>query len=138
MSTSDVRELLLDIHAARGELTPTHVVEAATDVESPLHSRFEWDDTVAGHRYRLHQAGELIRSVRITYAESEKGEEKSVRGFVNVPTPEGHRYEPVEAVRENPFQRELVLRAAEREWKALLRRYAHLEEFLGMVKRDVA
>lgn len=45
-------------------LTQELVVEKARDPKSPAHKYFEWRDSVAAHRYRLGQAGELIRSVK--------------------------------------------------------------------------
>ncbi len=51
--------------AHKGRLTAESVVKDAAAPSSPLHGFFEWDDKVAGHRYRLDQARELIRSVRI-------------------------------------------------------------------------
>lgn len=46
-----------------GKLTPETVVEAAKDVKNPLHDEFEWDDTVAGHLFRVEHARKLMRSV---------------------------------------------------------------------------
>lgn len=48
-----------------GRLTPDSVVEDAKSPRSPLHDWFEWDDTEAAHQWRLTQARELIRSVRV-------------------------------------------------------------------------
>lgn len=45
----------------RGLLLPQTVVEAARPVRSPLHARFEWDDTEAAEKYRIWQARQLIR-----------------------------------------------------------------------------
>ena len=47
-----------------GNLAPDDVVEEAKARKHPLHNLFEWDDTVAGHQFRLSQARALIRSVR--------------------------------------------------------------------------
>jgi len=44
-----------------GLLQPESVVEAARPESSPLHSRFEWNNSVAAHQYRLEQARRLIR-----------------------------------------------------------------------------
>lgn len=44
-----------------GLLQPETVVESARPASSPLHSRFEWDNTVAGQQYRIWQARQLIR-----------------------------------------------------------------------------
>jgi hypothetical protein len=47
-----------------GIVTADAVVDAARNKNSPLHDEFEWDDSVAGHQYRLDQARSLIREVR--------------------------------------------------------------------------
>lgn len=43
-----------------GLLQPEVVVEAARPITSPLHSRFEWNNTEAAQRYRIWQARQLI------------------------------------------------------------------------------
>ncbi len=48
-----------------GRLDAEEVVEAARDPESVLHEYFEWDADAAAESYRLHQARQLIRTVRI-------------------------------------------------------------------------
>ena len=48
--------------AVDGLITADGAVEAARDPTSILHREFEWDDTVAGHAYRLQQARALIRT----------------------------------------------------------------------------
>ena len=44
-----------------GFLQPETVVAEARPASSPLHSRFEWDNTAAGQQYRIWQARQLIR-----------------------------------------------------------------------------
>jgi hypothetical protein len=48
-----------------GRLTPEAVVEDASNENSPLHELFEWDDSVAAHQFRLHQARMVITSVEV-------------------------------------------------------------------------
>lgn len=48
--------------ANSGLLKPETVLEAARPPTSPLHSRFDWDDTEAAEKYRLWQARQLIRT----------------------------------------------------------------------------
>lgn len=103
-----------------------------------MHSRFEWNDAVAGEAWRRQQAHELIRRAKVVYREAdESGPEKTVRAFVAIPSQDGHVFDPVEEVVEDPFRRQLTLNTMEREWKALLARYQEFEEFLSLVRRDV-
>jgi hypothetical protein len=57
-----VREEIEIIKKANGgTATPEAVVEYAEDPSTTLHSRFEWDDAVAGHLHRLEQARHILR-----------------------------------------------------------------------------
>lgn len=133
-----LRDQLGAIYKAHDYLTPKLVVDVARAEDHPLHDRFEWDNGIAGEKYRQVQAGELLRSVKITVVERGDGFKSfTVNAFHSVPTPDGCSYKPTEVVAADPFSRQLVLAAAEREWKALRRRYAHLSEFLTLVRSDV-
>lgn len=55
------RELKKIARANDGLLLPEQVVEAARPKTSPLHPRFEWDNSEAANKYRLWQARQLIR-----------------------------------------------------------------------------
>jgi len=58
------------------------VLVAAADPACPLHSLFEWDDSVAAVRYRLIQAREMIGSLRVEIVQPDKRVEH-VAAFVN-------------------------------------------------------
>jgi hypothetical protein len=58
--------------AEAGKLSPEQVVTEASKAGSPLHDCFEWDDSVAGHKYRLSQARDLIRSVQVVITVHER------------------------------------------------------------------
>lgn len=122
-----------------GGLTPEIVVDAARPEEHPLHSRFEWDDSIAAEKWRREQASELIRSVKITYANA-RGIEKSVRAYVAVrgDTYGSTGYVPTEEALSDPFTRALLLREFEREWKTFKAKYDCLAEFASVIARDAA
>lgn len=65
-----------------GTLIPSTIVRAAKPKKSVLHKCFEWDDKVAGMKYRENQARELLRKIVVVY--KEKGESKTIRAFVNI------------------------------------------------------
>ena len=50
---------------SNGALSPQLVVDAARHNNSALHSFFEWDDSVAGEKYRIEQARGVIKMFRI-------------------------------------------------------------------------
>jgi hypothetical protein len=56
-------EHALETIRATGPLTPERIEAHARDASHPLHAYFEWDDAVAGHKYRLEQARTLLRVV---------------------------------------------------------------------------
>jgi len=133
-----LRKQLQTIYDDRGELTPRVVLEEARDKTHPLHERFEWDNAVAGEAFRLDQAHRLITSVKITFKKG--NQDRTVRAFhaVRGDSPSAFVYEPVEKVATDDFLTTLVRREMERDWKQLKARYAHFDEFVQMIRDDVA
>jgi hypothetical protein len=120
-----------------GFLTPEQVVTEATDAAHPLHRCFEWDDTEAGRRYRLHQAGLLIRSCRIT-VDTAPEITKRVRSYVNLPNEEGGRGTYVatrDALTDN--RRDVVLTQVMRDIAALRRKYEGLIDFDAALETSI-
>jgi len=133
-----LQTILQELYEQRGKLTASIVLEEARDPGHPLHSRFEWNDSVAAEKYRLEQARELIRKVKIIYKEAtERDGPKSVRAYYSVPGPEGRSFRSSEEVANNPLMLKLVLAEMERDWKLIKQRYGHLVEFSQMVQRDL-
>jgi hypothetical protein len=118
------------------QLTPQLVVRLAENESHPLHSRFEWDDTEAAVKYREHQAGELIRSVKITFRKPD-GDTGRVRAFHAVPTESGRTYRPMVQVQQDPIAREILLQQAKRDWEAMKKRYQDLSEFFAYVSESL-
>lgn len=58
-------DILAEIEQVHGSVTPEIVVKESERADHEWHGRFEWNDSLAAHRYRLDQARALIRSVRI-------------------------------------------------------------------------
>lgn len=130
-----LRDQLFDIYATHGQLTPRLVLEEARDPKHPLHDRFEWDDSIAAEKYREVQASELIRSVRVRQVDG--AEQETVRAFHSLPRDDVRSYVPIEEIAKDDIARQVLLNEAEREWKAMLKRYQHLAEWLGVVRGDV-
>jgi hypothetical protein len=120
---------LTRIWERHGKVTAELVVAEATPEGSVLHDRFEWDDRAAGHAWRLVQARELIRSVKVVFVSPDGPRE--VRRFVSVrvgPEPDAG-YQPVERVLADPVSGEIALARLRAAIRALERNYGHLAEF---------
>lgn len=145
---SSLREELQSIYDQNGHLTASLVVDQARPKDHPLHDRFEWDDSVAGERWRREQARLLIRSVKVTYKEAGiRKPEVLGRAFHAIPPEseddqledgESREYDfySAEDVAASPVMTAVLLAAMEREWKALKARYAHFAEFAAMIEGD--
>jgi hypothetical protein len=69
---------------SRGRLTPEQVIGAAQDKNSALHDCFTWDNSEAAAKWRLEEARELIRRVRIEVTV----EERTIRTIAYVRDPQ--------------------------------------------------
>lgn len=116
-----------------GRLTPDAVVQDAKSAKSPLHDQFEWDDSEAARQWRLQQARDLIRSVRIEIEVNERI--VSTVCYVRDPraASEEQGYVEVQKLRtEADLAREAMLRELASA-SALVMRVQGLAEVLGMV-----
>lgn len=115
-----------------GLLKPEDVVHAAASDKSPLHSRFDWEDTEAARKWRLHQARNLIR-VTVSYIGGNK--EDLVRVFVSLtPDREDGGYRSTAAVLSDPGYRKQLLADALSEMKCFEQKYAALRELVEVFK----
>lgn len=106
-----------------GKITPEEVLEKAKDKNSELHKCFEWNDSVAAEKYRLQQAGNVIRM--LVY-KSEKKDAGPVR-YMHLTT-EPHTYQNTRTfiVQEDEYQS--LLKRAMAELEAFKRKYHTLSE----------
>lgn len=134
--TGTLLDQLKAVHDQHGRLTPVLVVDTARDPAHPLHARFEWNDTVAGEKYRLEQASQLLRVVKLP---DDPTRPKDLRAFVAVKGKDTHRadYVPTEVCLADPMLRRIVLADMEREWRIFRRRYEHMAEFAALIQRDI-
>jgi hypothetical protein len=127
-----VLEELQRIYKRDGVLKPEAVVEEARPEHSPLHDRFEWDDSIAAERYRREQAGDLIRKVHVDVRTS-KGATESVRAFVNLQSPGAEATDPsvdslagyfsLEDVIQDSERRELLVLRMKKDFQLFKKRY---------------
>ena len=140
-----VGERLESIKLKAKILTPALVLKDASNIRSPLHGFFEWDDTEAAHKYRLDQAGHLVRSVVVTFEESEAQTDRQVRlegvdavpveqprmvrAFLPIKNDEGERsYVSTQQAMSDPDMRRQVLERAHSELDSVSRKWRELRE----------
>jgi hypothetical protein len=124
---AELRRIAKDI--VDGVLLPEEVVRAARPEKSPLHSRFDWEDSEAAHNWRLHQARNLIR-VTVTYViDPRTKESRPMRVFVSL-TPDRVEggYRVTVDVLSDREQRKRLLQDALDELERFQAKYAALEE----------
>lgn len=105
--------------------TPHNIVELARDEKSILHNYFEWDNEIAGEKYREEQAKLMLRCI-IVHEEKEDDKETTVRAWIS--TTEKYVYDRVEAVLSNEKEYENMLKTALRELESFKRKYKSLKE----------
>lgn len=123
-----VREELLTIHANNGICNPVAVVEFARNPETALHSKFEWDDTIAAENHRLWQARQII-SLELTVIQTDK-KQIETRLFVSLSNdrkPNGG-YRLITDVLNDPGLRNQLIDEALQEFNKIKIKYGHLKE----------
>ncbi len=114
-----------------GILSPEAVVKAARPAASPIHDQFEWNNTEAARRYRLIQAGELIRVSVEVIAPSGCKDAYMVRAFTSLTTDRKHgagSYRATVAVLSSSELRKQMLADALAEMEAFEKKYDSLKE----------
>lgn len=105
------------------KITPAEVLEKARDVNSELHKCFEWDDSIAAEKYRLHQARAVL--INLVFVDK-KSENESTRSFQL--TTERSVYQPTICFLTQEDEYQNLLRRAKSELEAFKRRYHTLTE----------
>lgn len=113
-----------------GGLTPERLVDASRDEAAPLHGEFEWDDVVAGERYRAIQARNLI-SLLVVRPDGVPAEIKPIRAYFAVERGKG--YESTIKVCQRPDRLALLLERAKGELKSFADKYRHLDEMADVI-----
>lgn len=112
-----------------GEVTSENILESASDEKSPIHNVFEWDDSKAAHKYRLHQATTLICNLKVT---TDEHKDLSVRAYVDVSESKKGSFINIGSAFKNPDTREMVIQRALSELEAFREKYRDLVELAAV------
>lgn len=137
---SHVCEYLEDVERRRGAVRAEEVHDEVARPEHPMHGRYEWDDSVAGRKYRLGQINEDIRSYMTVAVSKQSGEPVLIRKFVALKDcgREGKGYISTEVALRDPDSRAYMLVEFRRQAEQLRKKYEHMVEFAEVIKETFA
>ena len=134
MHNDDLKKELERIRqqSSGGLLKEEDIVVDAQPINSPLHGEFEWDNAIAGDKYRLMQATNLIHRVSVTIATPQGSE--TVRYFVSLSSDRlsGGGFRSVVDVLSNAQQQQELLDTALAELQNFQNRYKTLTALSGV------
>ncbi len=135
VDAEDVGRCLEELRAAGPSFTPQDVVEKARPEEAPLHPAFEWDDRIAGEKYRENQARSVIRSVVVVEMAGTPQQRESLAcvSFASPFDKEGSSYGFCQDVLAEMDLRARVIAAQESQLQGWVQRNAHIVELAEYV-----
>lgn len=105
-----------------------NVVDKAKHKGSSMHGLFEWDNEVAGGKYREIQAGRIVRCLVVTKTENNAVPEKTkIRTFVSTNNRD-NTYQSIKVVVNDKTEYDKLLDKAMQELKAFKDKYSCLVE----------
>lgn len=107
------------------EITPKNVVDLARNVNSKIHDDFEWDNEIAGEKWRIKQAREMIQL--LVFEDKEKEELQEPVRVLQIST-KTSVYQPVKMIVQQQDEYQTLLKRAKAELEAFKRRYQSIVE----------
>ena len=111
-----------------GEVSPAMVVQEAKKKNSPLHNCFDWNNTKAAEKWRMHQARLLLGSIVINF---EYSEPETVRAFLNIQTPGKQTYYHINSIIDDEGKMQIIIDQLKRKLSLIseqLKTYENLKE----------
>ena len=131
--SGDANEAYIELEnirmASNNKLEPQKIIKRASRKKSVLHSHFEWDNDIAGGRWRLQQARALIRA--IIYEDDKTMESNNV--FINVTMDDGRYYQNIEVATVDEF--DLAVKGLVRLGESLTRTVSEMTRFARVPKQ---
>lgn len=132
---ADATKVASELESLGTEYTLSEVVEKAKDANSEMHGCFEWNDTIAGQKYRESQAALMIRQLVIVRDNDGEPEKTNVRFFVSTGKRD-NTYTPTKRIIRKQDEYEALLNRAMAELRAFKQKYntlSELEEILALI-----
>ena len=120
----------------KDDVTAKELLDDSRREDSPLHSCFTWDDTIAAEKWRLEEARHIISSITFKKIKDEKPS-APLRLFLNVapvaPRNQG-KFIGIDIILKNPDYKKQALLNMMNELRNVQRKYDMYEEFSGVSK----
>lgn len=129
----DAQKVANEILEIGEEVSASQILEKARDSSTELHKCFEWDDSIAAEKYRLHQARMVVCNLVIKQDESKEGAPQ--RRLLHKTENTGG-YKPLSLIVRNQTEYEKLLEQAMSELRAFKSKYhalSELEEILALI-----
>lgn len=124
--SADAQKVADEITAIGEYATPKQILDKAKDAETELHKCFEWDNTKAGEKWRLHQARKLVCSLVFKEQSEQTDPAPGIRLFFKIDEDEG--YKPVVMIMRDKAEYQKLLTKALSELRAFQAKYKSLTE----------
>ena len=124
---ADANKVCQELQELGEQYTLSQVVEKAKNEQSEMHNLFEWDDTIAGQKYREAQAGTMIRCLVIAKKEDQEEKPTNIRIFHNTGKRD-NAYTPITRFIRNQDEYAELLERAYEELRAFKKKYSSLSE----------
>lgn len=109
--------------------TPKQIVEKARSAETELHKCFEWNDEKAAEKYRIQQAGDVVRNLVFVVVNQKTEEEtKPTRYFLKPDEGYSGGYKQTTLILQKEDEREKILEQAKMELRRFKEKYHFLSE----------
>ncbi|MCP4709867.1 MAG: hypothetical protein GY869_14690 [Planctomycetes bacterium] len=128
LSAETVGKYIDKLDEKHGGVTPELLLNESRKKKSPLRDCFEWNDTTAAEKYRLHQARHILRAIVVT-SENDENATVKVRAFVPVVEDDNHHYTTINRAMSDKELRKQVLTQAVKDLSSWQQKYENLKEF---------
>ena len=132
---TDPEKVAGEIFSISDTPTASEIVNMASDPGKESYKLFDWDDAVAGPKWRLHQASKILGALKVEFVKKEtepdwKEKEKiiPVRLFYGNPMEEQKGYAAITTIMANDDMYQQLLERAKMELRAFQKKYLILTE----------
>lgn len=122
------------IEKENGSLTCESLVDSARSKSSAIHGLFEWNNKIAGEKWRLQQAKTILCCLKVTVTDVEEQTPVKVRAFLNAnPTDARAEYFNIQKTLADVNLMSGVLSRAKKELQIFTDKYRKLEELAPVI-----